>query len=211
MKITKIESQKKNKKRMSVFIDGEFSFGVDNFTLLSLHLSEGAEISEDKLAVIKNTAVFEDAKNYAAKLISSRSYTERAMREKLVLHIGDSEIVDKTISFLKEYKLIDDYDYAIRYAHDLVHLKKLGMSSLRWKLKEKGILPSIIESVLSELDFSDEIEENLKALSEKKLAGNYDIKNIMKVKRYLASRGYSFDDINRVFSKTKAGEDIYDG
>ena len=211
MKITKIEEQKKNKKRMSVFIDGEFSFGVDNFTLLSLHLAEGDEISEEKLAVIKNTAVFEDAKNYAAKLISTRSYTEKAIREKLVSHIGDKEIIEKTISFLKEYKLIDDYDYATRYAHDLVHLKKLGMSSLRWKLKEKGICPPTIEKVLSELDFSDEMEENLQNLAQKKLNGNYDIKNIMKVKRYLATRGYSFDDIERVLSKIKAGEEYYDG
>lgn len=211
MKITKIEQQKKNKKRRSVFIDGEFSFGADNFTLLSLHLNEGDEISEEKLAVIKNTAVFEDAKNYAANLISSRSYTEKAMREKLNAHIGESEIIDKTISFLKEYKLIDDYDYAIRYAHDLVHLKKLGMASVKWKLKEKGISPSIIESVLSELDFSYEMEENLENLAQKKLGSNFDIKNIMKVKRYLASRGYSFDDINRVFSKIKAGVKDYDG
>ena len=211
MKITKIEQQKKNKKRNSVFIDGEFSFGIDSFTLLSLHLEEGSEITEERLAVIKNTAVFEDAKNYAARLISSRSYTEKAMREKLDTHIGDDEIINRTISFLKEYKLIDDYDYAIRYARDLVHLKKLGISNVRWKLKEKGICPSTIEKVLSELDFSGEIEENLEKLAQKKLCSNYDIKNIMKVKRYLASRGYSFDDINRVFSKIKAGDDMYDG
>ena len=211
MKITKIEQQKKNKSRMSVFIDGEFSFGADNFTLLSLHLNEGDEITEERLAVIKNTAVFEDAKNYAANLISKRSYTEKAMREKLVSHIGDSEIVDKTISFLKEYKLIDDYDYATRYAHDLVHLKKLGITSVKWKLKEKGISSQTIEKVLSEFDFSNEIKDNLESLAQKKLSGNYDIKNIMKVKRYLVSRGYSFDDINSVFSKIKAGDDMYDG
>lgn len=211
MKITKIEEQKKNKKRNSVFIDGEFSFGVDNFTLLSLHLNEGDEISKEKLAVIKNTAVLEDAKNYAAKLISTRSYTEKAMREKLVSHIGDEEIIDKTISFLKEYELIDDYDYATRYAHDLVHLKKLGMSSVRWKLKEKGICSSTIDAVLSELDFSDEMEQNLQNLAQKKLNGDYDIKNIMKVKRYLSTRGYSFDDIERVLSKIKAGVKDYDG
>ncbi len=211
MKITKIEQQKKNKKRMSVFIDGEFSFGADNFTLLSLHLNEGDEITEEKLAVIKNTAVFEDAKNYSANLVSRQSYTEKNMREKLTAHIGDAEIVDKTISFLKEYKLIDDYDYAVRYAHDLVHLKKLGITSVKWKLKEKGILPETIEKVLCELDFSDEIKDNLENLAQKKLGGNYDIKNIMKVKRYLASRGYSFDDITGVFSKIKAGDENYDG
>ncbi|MBQ3181318.1 MAG: regulatory protein RecX, partial [Clostridia bacterium] len=174
-------------------------------------LSENDEITEERLAVIKNTAVFEDAKNYAANLVSRRSYTEKTMREKLIAHIGDEEITDKTISFLKEYKLIDDYDYATRYSHDLVHLKKLGMSSVRWKLKEKGISPHIVEKVLTELDFSDEIKDNLENLAQKKLGGNYDIKNIAKVKRYLATRGYSFDDINSVFSKIKAEDDGYEG
>ena len=211
MKITKIEQQKKNKKRMSVFIDGEFSFGADNFTLLSLHLQEGDTISEEKLAHIKNTSVFEDAKNYSARLLSTRSYTVKAMREKLISHIGNEEIVEKTIEFLKEYKLLDDLDFAKRCAHDLVHLKKLGITQVKWKLKEKGISQTIIERVLEELDFDNTISENLENLAQKKLSGNYDIKNIMKTKRYLASRGYSFDQINSVFSKIKAEEQEYDG
>ncbi len=211
MKITKIEEQKKNKSRLSVFIDGEFSFGADSFTILSCHLSEGDEITEDALAHIKNTAVFEDAKNYAARLVSSRSYTEKAMREKLNSHTGDEGTVEKTIAFLKEYKLLDDEDYARCYAHDLVHLKKFGIRQVKWKLKEKGIADHIAEKVLQELNFDDTISENLESLIVKKLSGNYDIKNIMKVKRYLASRGYSFDEINSVFSKIKAEDEEYEG
>ncbi len=211
MKITKIEEQKKNKSRLSVFIDGEFSFGADSFTILSHHLSEGDEITEDALAHIKNTAVFEDAKNYAARLVSSRSYTEKVMREKLRAHVGSNEIVDRTLAFLKEYKLIDDEDYARRYAHDLVHLKKFGIRQVKWKLKEKGIKDAIAEKVLEELNFDDTISENLESLAEKKLGGNYDIKNISKVKRYLASRGYGFDEINSVFSKIKAEDEEYEG
>jgi len=207
MKITKIEQQKKNKNRMSVFIDGEFSFGADSFTILSLKLSEGIEITEEQLAKIKNTSIYEDAKTYATKLISSRSYTVHAMREKLLLHIGDEEITEKTINILKEYKLLDDYDYAMRYAHDLIHLKKLGLKRVKWKLCEKGIPSSIAEKVLEELDFEDTISENLESLAIKKLANNFDIKNIMKVKRYLASRGYSFDEINSVFSKIEVKDE----
>ncbi|MBQ3118834.1 MAG: RecX family transcriptional regulator [Clostridia bacterium] len=211
MKITKIEEQKKNKSRLSVFIDGEFSFGADNFTILSHHLSEGDEITEKKLAHIKNTAVFEDAKNYAANLVSSRSYTVKAMREKLKNHIGDEEIVVRTIDFLKEYKLLDDTDYARRYAHDLVYLKKFGIRQVKWKLHEKGISDSIIEHVIEELEADDTISENLESIILKKLSGNYDIKNIMKVKRYLASRGYGFDEINTAFLKIKAEEEFYEG
>ncbi len=210
MKITKIEEQKKNKSRLSVFIDGEFSFGADNYTILSHHLSEGDEITESELSNIKNTAVFEDAKSYAARLISAKSYTVKAMKEKLRAHIGDEEIVEKTIDFLKEYKLLDDEDYARRYAHDLIHLKKYGIRQVKWKLHEKGIPDTITEEIIEELNFDDTISENLESLIEKKLSGNYDIKNIMKVKRYLASRGYGFDEINRAFSKIKAEDGEYD-
>lgn len=199
MKITKIEEQKKNKSRFSVFLDGEFSFGADKFTIVSYGLTEGAEITEEKLAEIKAGALTEDAKNYAARLISAKSYTEKAMREKLTAHTGDEETVQKTINFLKEYKLIDDSDYATRYAHDLVHLKKFGPKQVVWKLQEKGIPKEIAQKVASEFNFDDTISENLKTLAQKKLSGNFDIKNIMKVKRYLASRGYDFDDINQVF------------
>ncbi len=199
MKITKIEQQKKNKSRFSVFLDGEFSFGADNFTVISYGLTEGAEITEERLAEIKSGALTEDAKNYAARLISSRSYTEKSIREKLTTHIGDKETIEKTINFLKEYKLIDDYDYAYRYAHDLVRLKKFGLKQVAWKLQEKGISKEISQKVVAELELDDTISENLKSLALKKLSGNYDIKNIMKVKRYLASRGYNFDDINQTF------------
>ena len=211
MKITKIEEQKKNKSRLSVFIVGEFSFGADQFTILSYHLSQGDEITPEKLSLIKNTAVFEDAKNYAANLVSSRSYTVKAMKEKLKNHIGDEEIIEKTIDFLKEYKLLDDADYARRYAHDLIHLKKFGIRQVKWKLHEKGISDSIIVHVIEELGADDTISENLESIIEKRLSGNYDIKNIMKVKRYLASRGYSFDEINSAFSKIKAEEEFYEG
>ena len=211
MKITEIAQQKNNKKRVSVFIDGEFSFGADSFAVLSHHLKAGDEITEKKLAEFKNTALFEDAKNYAARLISARSYTEKGIREKLDLHIGDAEITEKTIEFLKEYKLIDDQDFATRYTHDLVNLKKCGLSLIKRKLKEKGIADDIIASVLSELDFSDTFLDNLHALAEKKLNHNYDIKNIMKVNRSLLTKGYSYDDINSVFSKIKAKDEDYDG
>ena len=201
MKITKIEQQKKNKSRFSVFLDGEFSFGADKFTLYSYGLTVDSEITEEKLAEIKAGALTEDAKNYAARLISVRSYTEKAIREKLTAHIGDEETVQKTISFLKEYKLIDDSDYATRYAHDLIRLKKFGPKQVVWKLQEKGIPKDIAQKVLSEFNFDDTVSENLKTLAQKKLAGNFDIKNIMKVKRYLASRGYDFDDINAVMQR----------
>ena len=204
MKITKIEEQKKHKNRMSVFLDGEFAFGIDAFSLYSLNLKENDEIDEQRLSEIKNTILFEDAKNYAARLISARSYTERGIRQKLLDRTGSNAVTDKTILFLQEYKLIDDFDYARRYAADCLNIKKYGRAKIKLKLIEKGISREIAEQVIEGLDCGEQESETLEKLMQKKLGGNFEFKNVMKAKRYFISRGYSFDDIDSTLKKLKA-------
>lgn len=204
MKITKIEPQKKHKNRMSVFLDGTFAFGIDEFSLYKLKLNVDDEIDEIRLNEIKNTTLFESAKTYAANLISARSYTEHAIRKKILERIGDEQTTDRVIEFLKEYKLIDDEDYARRFASDCVNLKKYGRKKIKFKLIEKGIPAEIAEKAIDELDIEDKESENLLYLTAKKIGNNFDYKNVIKTKRYLASRGYSFDDIDSALKKLKA-------
>ncbi len=210
MKITKIEPQKKHKNRMSVFLDEKFAFGIDAFSLYALKLKENDEIDETRLCEIKNTVLFESAKTYAANLVSARSYTERGMRQKLIDHTGDEATANKVIAFLKEYKLIDDADFARRFASDCLNLKKYGRRKIKYKLLEKGISAEIAENAIEELNCADAEAENLEKLMIKKLGGNFELKNVMKAKRYFAARGYSFDDIDHVLRKLKAeSEDGY--
>ena len=203
MKITKIEQQKKHKNRMSVFLDGEFAFGIDAFTLFSLHLTEDDEITEERLGTIKQTVLLEDAKNKAAKLLSSRSYTARDMKKKLLEYTGDEDVAEKTLAFLKEYRLIDDRDYARRFASDCLRIKKLGKRNIRMKLIEKGISAALADETLDALDSAEEERENLEKILLKKLGGNFEFENLMKAKRYAASRGYSFDEIDSAIRAIK--------
>ncbi len=201
MKITSIEEQKKNKNRKSVFLDGTFAFGIDAFSLYALKLKEGDDLSPAQLAEIKRTVLLEDAKAKAAKLLSSRSYTKSGIRKKLMEYTGNAEITDKTLAFLEEYKLIDDADYARRYAHDCFYLKKLGKRSIRMKLLEKGISQDIADEVIEQLVDDAEAEDHLVSLLIKKLKGDFDFKNIQKAKRYAAYRGYGFEEIDAAIRK----------
>ena len=201
MRITKIEEQKKNKNRMSVFLDGKFAFGIDNFSLFKLKLKENDEISKDELSYILETVVFEDAKNYALKLLSSRSYTEKNIFTKILARTENETVTQNVIEFLKEYNYINDEDYAIRYASDCLNIKKYGKKKIKFKLMEKGISAQIAENAVLSLEDKEKETENLVYLAEKKLKGDFDIKNVMKTKRYLASRGYSFDDIDTAIRK----------
>ena len=46
MKITDIDVQKKNKNRLSVFVDGEYSFSLEQIDALMLSLKIGMEITD---------------------------------------------------------------------------------------------------------------------------------------------------------------------
>ena len=204
MKITKIVPQKKHKNRMSVYLDETFAFGIDAFSLYALKLKENDEIDERQLCDIKNTVLFESGKTYAANLVSARSYTERGIKQKLMDHTGDEATANKVITFLKEYKLIDDSDYARRFVSDCLNLKKYGRRKIKYKLLEKGISAEIAENAIEEFDCADLESEHLEKLMQKKLGGDFDIKNVMRAKRYFAARGYSFDDIDNLLRKLKA-------
>ena len=204
MKITAIEEQKKNKNRKSVFLDGAFAFGIDAFSLYALKLKVGDDISPAYLAEIKGTILLEDAKNKAIKLVSSRSYPKRNIRKKLLEYTENEEITDKTVAFLEEYGLINDEDYARRYAHDCFHLKKLGKRSIHMKLLEKGISKALADAVTEELVDEETAEDHLLSLLRKKLGNDFDIKNQAKAKRYAAYRGYGFDEIDAAIRRLQA-------
>ena len=60
----------------------------------------------------------------------------------------------------------------------------------------------MLEEVLSELPEDD--GEELLFLAEKKIAGNFEKKNIERAIRYFAYRGYNFDDIKSCIEKLEA-------
>lgn len=49
MTVTRIEQQKKNKSRYSVYIDGEFAFGLIMEDILYFKLKESEEITDGNL------------------------------------------------------------------------------------------------------------------------------------------------------------------
>ena len=50
-RITAIQAQKRNPQRVSVFLDGEFAFGLSR--IVAAWLAVGQEISDEKIALLK--------------------------------------------------------------------------------------------------------------------------------------------------------------
>ena len=80
-------------------------------------------------------------------------------------------------------------------------IKKYGRRRIEAELKSKGISREDIDAAM--MGLSDEEEDALLPLVERKLCGNFERKNIDKAIRYFIYRGYDFDDIKACIEKIK--------
>ena len=69
MIVTEIKQQKKDKSRYSVYIDGEFAFGLIMDDILYFKLKEGEEIPEEKYRYIMDTTVYIKAQDAAVSYL----------------------------------------------------------------------------------------------------------------------------------------------
>ena len=200
MIITAIEEQKKNKARRSVFIDGEFAFGLSAEDVYLYRLREGDKITAEQLDKIKATAVLQDAKNLALRYLSYSARTKNEMVRKLKTYDLDEEIINEVLSFLEAHKFIDDFSYAQKFAQSKTR-SGYGKQRLKSDLFQKGIPRDIIDEVLQNISDTEDSVEKIKEILEKKIKSD-DIKEFNKAEKqkiynFLGRRGFSFDEAKK--------------
>lgn len=200
--ITKIELQKRNKDRVNVYINEEFSFACSAELIYTCSLSKDKEIDIDSLKEVIDKDNFIKCKSYALKVIERTYKTERQIFDKLAQKEYDEKIINKTIDFLKEYKFIDDVKYAEAYIKD--KLKTQGKNRIKYALINKGINEILVKEKLSCLD--SDIEENTALkLAEKKyrllIKNESDNRKIYKkLGDYLVRNGYNLDIVQNILN-----------
>ena len=206
--ITKIEAQKKKTDRVSIFINEEFAFGCSSELIYYHNLSKGKEVDEEELSEIVEEDNYITAKNLGLKYVESSLKTEFQVKEYLVKKEYNDKVIDKVISFLKEYKFLDDNYYANAFAKQYINSQ--GRGNIKFKLMQKGISEEIIENALC--SFSREQEESVALkLAEKRALilckkENDKIKVKAKLNSYLLSKGYDFETVSSIIRKINLQE-----
>lgn len=197
MKITAIEPKKKG--LSALYIDGEFALKLDTETLLSHRIDVGNEIDDEKLKEVIDSSNTKRAKDKAMWLISYRDYSKKELIEK-VAKDSSLESARKAVKRLEELGLVNDERYALRYAHDLLNLKRLSKSGAVRKLIEKGIDRDLAKDTVDSIDI--DMSENIRAIINKKYAKNLnDEKGKRRCVSGLLRLGYSYSDIKSVLNE----------
>jgi len=101
-KITDITTQINNNDRCSVYINGEFAFGISQLDLLKFSLKIGKELTDAEIKEILYAVDETKCQDYANSLVCSRMYTERELRKKLTAKKFSDDVIDTVISRLSE-------------------------------------------------------------------------------------------------------------
>ena len=147
---------------------------------------------------------YEQAKDKALRLLTFRAHSEKELSDKLLRAGAEEEDIERILSFCREYKFVDDRQYAIRKAKDLLHLKKFGKRRIISELYAKGVSSELIDEAISELEFD---EDELLGLVRKKLGGNFEQKSVDRCIRYFLYRGYDIYEIQRHIETAKGEAD----
>ncbi len=207
--ITSIEEQKK-KGRYNIFLDGVYAFGLYRETIYHFGLRTKDELDENKAAELISYDEINFGKKVAYRFLNFKPRSEKEVRGKLKSHKLSDESIEKIIESLKEFKFINDEQYAKMYIESKVSLKPEGRRSLKIRLAQKGIGKETSEKTVDE-NYTDETEfqkaRELAIKYQKKVKAKTPIEKKQKCYKHLLSKGFSYDLINRVL-KVEENTDV---
>ena len=150
----------------------------------------------------------QEAKNYAMRLLSGRAYTKKTLCEKITARF-DEESAEAAVTRMEELGLINDADYARRYAADCLNLKRYSLRRTAQALHQKGIDRHIIEDTLAEMEFAP--EQSVARLLERKYPKwQEDEKNKTRAVNALVRLGYGYGDIRTVMQNLQEDPEYYE-
>jgi len=201
VKISKIEVQKRNKNRCSIYIDGEFKVGLARELVLKYDLHEGNRITPEELKNILYNAEKSKIRERAFKILRHRERSSRELKERL-LRIGfDEMLVEEVIKEFVDDKTIDDERFARAFVNDYTKLKPKGNRFIFRELLKRGISRETITSLVNARNEKVLIE----AFINKKLTHlNQKVpEERRKLIRRLLHHGFSIDNIYDVLNERR--------
>ena len=203
--ITRLESQVHNDDRVSVYLDGEFAFGIHEDLVVKHSLQVGATLTPEGVRELERDEQYVDAKQAALDYLAYKPRTEEEVRRKLRQEDVPSPVIEDVIARLYELEYLDDEAYAHDYAHNRFSSKKYGPVRIRRELTERGVERRLADAAVDELFAEVDVTAAAWTHAEKRwprLAGEDDPRRRrQKMYRYLRRRGFTSNTIRPILDE----------
>jgi regulatory protein len=192
--ITAITAQKRDKKRVNIFFDGEFAFGISR--IVAAWLQVGQNLTDEQISKLISEDQDEVAYQRAIKLITYRDRSIAEIRQSLHQKQIPEEIIENVINRLGENGLLDDKRFANLWIENRNEFRPRSHRMLALELRKKGISEDIISQVLENTTADEELAHK---------AAQKQIRRYMtlewqdfrrKLGSFLARRGFSYETVD---------------
>ena len=196
MKIIDIKKEKKN----YILVFDNFEFITNEDTIIKYYLRKNLEVSLDLFEKIKEDTNFYFSYELAIRYLEHHVCSKYKMKMYLIRKEIDEITCNKIIEQLESIKLLDDLSFSKRLIDYYIHLG-YGEYYIKNKLFENYINNEISTSLMSNIDQNIYVEEIDRLILKRINNIKIDEKNVNKIKKFLAQRGFSYDLISREVDK----------
>ncbi len=143
-----------NKRRVNIYLDGQFAFGISKMAALTL--KTGMALTANQIEDLKQKDEYEKAYQRALHLLSYRQRTEKELEGRLTQAGFSVDIVQSTLAVLKEQHFINDQEFASFWVENRSDFRPRSKRVLQFELRSKGVEEDVIQEALDEAPDDEE-------------------------------------------------------
>lgn len=149
-RITDIKVQKRNRKRVSIYLDGEYGFSLG--VLEAAPLGRGDILSDEEIEELVLRDSIQSAHDRTLKYLAYRPRSSAEVSRYLRGKGVDEGVSEQVLLRLRASELVDDTAFARYWVEDRERFRPRGRRLLRQELRRKGISNHLIDEVLSDVE-----------------------------------------------------------
>jgi len=194
--ITALKAQKKNPNRISVYLDGEYAFGLTR--IVAAWLKIGQVLSEEDISRLKHQDTFEVGYQRALHFLSYRPRSEAEIQRKLSEQGFEESVIAAVLERLKGNGFLGDEKFAQDWVENRTTFRPRSKRMLAMELRQKGVNDEEIQKALVETDDEETLAYKAAQQYLRRLDG-VDWETFRKrLGGHLARRGFSYGTITPV-------------
>jgi regulatory protein len=153
--VTSIEPQKNATTRYSIFLDGEFAFGISRDLLLESGIAKGEFLDRDRIEAMLSRDAIDRAVSAAMRALEQRMQTGKELRTRLLRKGFEQETIDTALAKLADWGYLNDERFAELWIENRLAHRPRGKRMLEQELRQKGIDREIVQETVAAMEIDD--------------------------------------------------------
>lgn len=196
--ITALRLQKKNHRRVNVYLDGEYAFALQ--AVLAASLKVGQPLSSEEVAQLQARDAAEVAYDKVLGFLSYRPRSRTEIEAYLRRRGVAPDAIEAAVNRLLQAGLLDDEAFARYWVENRELFRPRGSRALRYELRQKGVADRVIEQVLEGIDETDSAYRAARERARRFSKADYQTFR-KRLGGFLQRRGFGYDIVKQTVDR----------